>query len=69
MIEKIVDLVCEEARRRPGYDLSLKLLSVVVEVDLEINKIILALETSDTISHGNPNGTRGEELLIRRAYR
>ena len=69
MIDKIVDLICEEARRREGWDLSIKLLEVVVEVDTEISKIILNLETLGRSSHKNPKGKRGEQYLIRRAYR
>lgn len=40
MIDKIIELICEEARRRPGNNLVLKLYTVMVDLDSKIIELM-----------------------------
>lgn len=55
MIDKIVELICEEARRRPGNDVVVKLHNVTLEVDRRIIELMAELlEAKRNAKRNNP---------------
>lgn len=46
-MDKIIELICEEARRRPGKDLVSKIYSVELEVRMELVEIMKEFRESE----------------------
>lgn len=50
-MDKIIELICEEARRRPGKDFAFNIYSVKLEIDLKVGEIMETVREADRIEN------------------